>query len=1328
MIGATWHIAGPLDVARLQAAIARLEGRHAALRCRYGRGRDGAWGYRIVDHAVRAVQMVAAPGAGLGEVRRLARQWMLAPVDLQSEASLVRFGLVNAGDQSHWLVVAIHHSLSDGVTLNRIGEELFALYGEQTLPLVPGFDAVVPENWGADPRMATARLHWERALEAMGDVPVLPGDVLVPDRIDLPNGLIEFPIPSVDLDAVERRARALGATPFNFYHAALHVLLGRIAGHPQVPSAFQSAGRRLWQGGEESLGAFSNALAVAPEVDPDAPFDDLVRTMRRDMKAALAHEIMPLHEVARLTGVNPMVGINWYPPTPPPASAATSGLSVSAPEQLERRFDYAYNLRFMSFPSGVTLALYTDQSRISPALARCFGQAVLAIAHAHAHGPGFRVRDVESPDLALPDRPIPMATTAEPDLAPLGALVADVAARQPDHPAIRFRGARTTYATLETDTAKLERQLRAAGAGPGSLVGILADRGPALVVGMLASLRTGAAFVVLDRAYPEPRLDQQAGIARPTHLLWAGLTPIDAAARAFADRHSMRLLDPDGAVPLADPGPPRIDPGAPAYLLFTSGSTGTPKCLAVSHRPLQRFLRWQAETFGLQASDRFSMLSGLSHDPLMRDVFAPLLLGAELLIPEQGVIIDPGELNGWIAREEPTIIHLTPPLGRLLARAGAPLPSVRAMFWGGDQLTTDVVRAIAIEAPGAMQVNLYGATETPQAAAFHRVDPAIDWRAVPIGRATDGHVLAVARGDGRTCRPGETGGLTVAATELTLGQIVDGQLQPVPPPGPDGLVHHATGDRALVLPDGTLQLIGRADDQVKVRGYRIELAEVRHALFGLDEVVDAHVLAVGGEADRQLSAIVVPAEADAEPSAILAALARRVPAYMLPQRIHLLPAIPLLPNGKPDRQAMRTLAEAPVDAGIAHAPRTEQERAIASAWAGILGRPVRSVEESFATLGGDSLSFVEAYVALEERLGQVPEGWQFLSIRALAAMPVQNRRWWRAIETPVAIRAVAIVMVLFLHFGVYDYGGGATAAMFMVTGYLLGGMQFAELQSTGSGRPFGRLLLKLVPPVFLFGVAMYGIKLIGGRTPDWSLLLMTSDMVHYGSLRPDQRVDYQIALWYVHAMIHILLLFGLLLPLAMRVERLRRDRFALAMTLFGVGLALKFGVGAIVETRFLEGTLPRGHWLSYVPTSHIATLAFGALLAAAVSRPQRQIAFVALIGYVLLSWLFVPRNSWQFLLVGGLLLLLVPYLKMPRPVVPPLLALSSASLFIYLLHQLIRPFRWKFDLEPNPWVEVVAGLVLGLIGWWVWTRFLMWVQPRLRRHGENGRDVEAATV
>ncbi|HEY7074301.1 MAG TPA: AMP-binding protein, partial [Solirubrobacteraceae bacterium] len=493
------------------------------------------------------------------------------------------------------------------------------------------------------------------------------------------------------------------------------------------------------------------------------------------------------------------------------------------------------------------------------------------------------------------------------------------------------RDGRWSYGELDARASRLAGWLREQGLRRGELVAVEADRSGALACALLGVWRAGGAFVVLDAAHPERRRAQLKAIARPAVVL--------------------KLRD---GLPA---GPPLAEPAGPddlAYLAFTSGTTGAPKAVGGRHGPLAHFLAWHAETFELGPDDRFSLLSGLGHDPLLRDVFAPLWAGGTLCVPD--------DAPDWPARARITVAHLVPSVARVLA-AEEPAPALRLICLGGDVATGRDVRALREWAPKARIVAFYGTTETPQAAGWHADPGETDDRPLPLGTGVEGVQLLVLRDDLEPAGVGELGEVVVRTPHLTDCASVEIA----------GVRAFRTGDRGRYDAAGRVHFAGRADDQLKVRGVRIEPAEVEAALRTHAAVADAHVAArpalgsaaAGGPAaDSELVACVVAP--DATTADLRAHLAERLPAVMVPTRWALLDALPRNAAGKVDRAALPAPAAAPANTRPA---TTDLERKLAGVWANALGRPRVGAEDDFFDLGGHSLLATQVVARIRSELG-----------------------------------------------------------------------------------------------------------------------------------------------------------------------------------------------------------------------------------------------------------------------------------------------------------------------------------------------------------------------
>src|ERR1700690_2467693 len=554
------------------------------------------------------------------------------------------------------------------------------------------------------------------------------------------------------------------------------------------------------------------------------------------------------------------------------------------------------------------------------------------------------------------------------------------AAEHPDKAALVHRRTTWTYQELDTLSSRLAALLVAkAAVEPGDVVAIVTDRNPAMVCAILAVLKAGAAFALIDDAYPDARVRTCLEVARPRHVLLLG-----AAHRldvALKDLSSTKLptLAGDMAILLGEHGdlPPFAAHGdSIAYLSFTSGSTGAPKCVATGHAPLPHFVGWHRDTFGLTAADRFSMLSGISHDPLLRDIFTPLSIGATLHVPDQAFLTDPSALFQWFRDEKITVCHLTPGLGQVVqaGATGRALPHLRWLFWGGDVLKPALVTEFLATAIHARHVNFYGTTESPQAVGFFCVDhPDQHPHGIPVGRGISNTQLLVLNEANQLSAVGEMGELVVRSRYLSRGYWGDSAASEKkyvvnPHTGDKTDWMYRTGDRARFLEDGSVEFRGRSDDQVKIRGYRVELGEVgavvrRHASIR-DAVVLSRELPSG---DAQIVAYVTAKTGCSVTAASLAEFVRaELPRYIHPAGYRVLPELPLLPTGKVDRRALLEMPWSAPGADVLPAA-SSQERELAMIWSEGLGVSGVGGNDSFYDLGGDSLTAIRVIIRMQAR-------------------------------------------------------------------------------------------------------------------------------------------------------------------------------------------------------------------------------------------------------------------------------------------------------------------------------------------------------------------------
>jgi amino acid adenylation domain-containing protein len=861
---------------------------------------------------------------------------------------------------------------------------------------------------------------------------------------------------------------------------------------------------------------------------------------------------------------------------------------------------------------------------------------------------------------------------------------------RPDNVAISFRGLVYSYGELDARSLGVANLLHGRGLGPGDRVAIIADRAPALVWSILAACRAGVAFMVIDSAYPKARIEDLIAVGAPTLLISVSDRTRKLAAELSAElglATADALRAPRGGEALGG----EIDPAGMAYMLFTSGSTGQPKGVACSHEPLTRFINWQSSAFHLGAEDRFSMLSGLSHDPLLRDVFAPLSLGAVLEIPEQAKVFAPGGVRTWLAETRCTVVHGTPAMGQLMTAGGGDgdLPDLRLVFWGGDLLSGKLVGDIARIAPSVENVNFYGATETPQAVSFFRIPPdqPRGLRA-PIGAGVPGFQVLLLDEHGREVAAGETGEVAIVSRYLSLGYIERGQIaQTWPQTGAgDGTRLYRTGDIGRRESDDVVVLLGRRDDQVKIRGYRVDLSEIDAALRTIPGVTDAAVLPLREADDVKIAAFVAGPDAGTE-ALVSEALKAKLPAYMHPYALQILSEIPLLPNGKVDRKQLEIVAKKP--ARTARLAASATEAALMACWGPIFGREQLSSDDSFVSLGGDSLSYVQAYIGAQEAIGELPRDWTTFTIAELASLAPKKRRAGVFVEAPILIRALAILWVVAVHVGLVVENNAGTSALFLVSGYLFALLALTQAFTPGAKRPLSRYLLGLVAPIFVFGLAAVVLKFLRGGHPNLAPILMTEDLsvVSDGT----DHVDY---LWYLHAIVHVTALTCFAAGISRRFGARSAQNTLLA--LFAVGCITRFVAPALIYGAQLPAIATGWSSLSVLPSTHLATFCLGALFVICGERSRTP--WLLGIPYAVLSAIIYGQLV-GFGMAACMLAFAVGKIRIFKFAARPIYVIADASLFIYLLNA---KAIFLMGRRPDPMMQFFVSVTIGVCVAFIW--------------------------
>ncbi|WP_406320103.1 amino acid adenylation domain-containing protein [Streptomyces sp. NBC_01637] len=564
------------------------------------------------------------------------------------------------------------------------------------------------------------------------------------------------------------------------------------------------------------------------------------------------------------------------------------------------------------------------------------------------------------------------------------------AARTPDAPALLWRGDTVTYGTLERRSADLARRIAAANLGPDGLVGVCVSRGPALATALLAVMRAGAAWVPLDPAYPQDRLEYM------LHDSGVRLVVADGVSAARLP-DGVRLLDPDGPVPVGTPPAdtlPARTPGDLAYVIYTSGSTGRPKGVLVEHGTVAATVAGMRTEWGVTAADRVLQFAPSSFDASVCEHGIALTAGAALVLADADSVVPGPGLVDLLARSGTAVAVLPPSV--VAALPDTPLPALRTLVCAGEALPAEVA---ARWGRGRRMINAYGPTETSICVTTGDVTGP---GAPDIGHELPGVYVDLLDPAGRPVPSGEVGEMIVSGAGVTRGYLGRPALTAerfVPVAG--GRRAYRTGDLARLLPDGRIAYVGRVDHQVKVRGFRVEPGEIAEVLRAHPAVADAVVV----PRDGILVGYVAAPDAPADPLELRAWCARTLPAHMIPAAVVVLTALPLTPSGKVDREALPRHGRASAGlAGDREEPATAAEQTVAALMSELLGGADVGATDDFFQLGGHSLLVGRLAARLRDDMGvyiSLDDLFHDATPRAVAALAEAN-------STPNTARSTAL--------------------------------------------------------------------------------------------------------------------------------------------------------------------------------------------------------------------------------------------------------------------------------------------------------------------------------
>jgi amino acid adenylation domain-containing protein len=967
-------------------------------------------------HDLRALPMAEREGAAIAALRSVTD----TPFDLAHEPGF-RVAIARLADDDHILLLLTHHIVSDAWSYGVLMGELNALYAAESRGVAHGL-APVALQFGDFAAWQRTLLQGERLgerlafwRERLADLPTLdlPTDFAPRGTPGFAGARVGATLSPELSDRVRALAQSRDATLYMVLLAAVQTVLHRYSGQDDIVVGSAVAGRTRRET-ESMIGYFSQALPMRTRFDGDPSFVELLGRVRDAVLGAFEHQDVPVEtlvlELQRSQARQaPLFRVVLTMQDALPV-ALRLGDATAEPVELDAsatKFDLTFLVT--DTPDGIEIALWYRTELIRAERAeRMLGHLATVLGGAVAE-PTRRVSllplltDAERIEFAAWN-----ATDAD-EGAPstIVELFEAQAARVPDRVAVvapsasaaahgSVAGSTTlTYRELNARANQLARHLQASGAVAGAPVGLMLDRSADAIVALLGILKAEGAYMPLAADAPSARLAQQLAESGAKLVITSA-----AMARRLPGTVTVVPLDSDSATlgAHADTNlPPAARPRDTAYVLFTSGSTGVPKGVAVTHANIVHYTRAVRRALGTAESEpadgrarQFGLASTFAADLGNTSLYPALLAGATLHVLGADVTTEPERFAQYVQVHQLDVLKLTPNhlraliAGRRSSELAAVLPR-QTLVLGGEALSLELARTLH-DAGGCRVVNHYGPTETTVGVLTHEVTTeslaaaaALGAQTVPLGRPLANTRTYVMDAHGQEQPVGVPGELWIGGAGVSSGYLNRPEMSAERFVSFKGERVYRTGDRVRRLSDGTFEFLGRADDQVKVRGYRVELGEVEQALRGHPGVAQGVVvLRSDGDAEPALIAYAVAKQSGyavshgdrPTPEKLTQWLAAQLPDYMVPSGVVLLETLPLTANGKLDRAALPAPDAATASAADAHvAPRTETEVALAAIWADVLKREQIGVHDNFLALGGHSLLAIRVLGRISKTFG-----------------------------------------------------------------------------------------------------------------------------------------------------------------------------------------------------------------------------------------------------------------------------------------------------------------------------------------------------------------------
>ncbi|BCE05153.1 hypothetical protein B4123_2685 [Bacillus paralicheniformis] len=985
---------GTLDVQRLEAAFQKLIDRHEALRTSFTVV-DGEPRQNIHQRVQFKIEKVKADGKPIEQMAKsFVRRFDLA------KAPLMRAGLVRLADRRHVLLFDMHHLVSDGVSISIILNELAALYKGEELP-EPNLhykDYAFWQRTQAQKGFQKEEAYWQSVFARELPVLQLITDEPRPSVQSFEGDRVSAVLPKDMKEKLAVLAEQNGATLYMVMLAAYNMLLAKYSGQEDVIVGTPAAGRRH-SDLEGIIGMFVNTLAIRSKVESGRTFRDFLHDVKKTVIDAFEHQEYPFERLAEKVGASRDLSRHPVFDTMFILQNAWEDIPMLGDLHLsiyETNFNIAkFDLTLQAKEEQGELILDLDYSTklFKKDTAERMLKAYLHLLEGMTADPLRRIGEYSLLTEEETNRQLVAFNPAASDYPrekTIVQLFEEQAAERGGHPALQFEDKVWSYGELNRKANQLARRLRERGVQPGTTAAILTARSAEMVIGILAVLKAGAAYVPIDPDHPEKRVQhffEDSGAA--VLLTQKAMKPLAEAAEFGGDI----LFLEDEHLYLGDASDLRlpISPEAMANLTYTSGTTGTPKGNMVSHRNILRTVK-NTNYLDVMTSDIVLSISNYVFDAFMFDVFGSLLNGAKLVIAPKDTILDMSRLAHVLEKEKVTVLMITTALFNLLTDMRPDsLKGLRRVLFGGERASVDHVRRALNTVGKGRLLHMYGPSESTVFTTYYPVNEVPDdAQAIPIGKPVSNTEVLILDSFGNVQPAGVAGELCVGGDGLVRGYFNRPELTAekfTEHPFKTGEKIYRTGDMARWLADGCLEFIGRIDHQVKIRGQRIELGEIEHHLLTHEMVQEAAVLAVDtGKRDQMICAYFT-ADQELSSEELRRYAAEGLPGYMIPSVFMQLQELPLTGNGKVDRRALPEPDVTQAAQKEYTAPRSRTEAQLADLWQEVLNVPKIGVHDNFFELGGHSLIGMTLIARIQQEMNvdlQLKDLFQAPTIETLA--------------------------------------------------------------------------------------------------------------------------------------------------------------------------------------------------------------------------------------------------------------------------------------------------------------------------------------------------------